>query len=38
MANNNGGPDNVTAVVVEFQGSRLSRYFRRSWVFKVRLR
>lgn len=30
MANNNGGPDNVTAVVVEFQGSRLSSFFRRS--------
>ena len=30
QANANGGPDNVTAVVVEFQGSRLSSFFRRS--------
>jgi len=30
MANNNGGPDNVTVVVVEFQGSRLSSFFKRS--------
>ena len=29
MANNNGGPDNVTAVVVEFQGSRLSKVFQK---------
>ena len=29
-ANDNGGPDNVTAVVVEVQGSRLSSFFRRS--------
>ena len=29
QANENGGPDNVTAVVVEFQGSRLSSFFRR---------
>ena len=29
-ANENGGPDNVTAVVVEVQGSRLSSLFRRS--------
>ena len=29
-ANENGGPDNVTAVVVEVQGSRLSSFFRRS--------
>jgi protein phosphatase len=29
MANNNGGPDNVTAVVVEFQGSRLSSVFQK---------
>ena len=28
-ANENGGPDNVTAVVVEVQGSRLSSLFRR---------
>ncbi|MBY0497846.1 MAG: Stp1/IreP family PP2C-type Ser/Thr phosphatase [Cyanobacteria bacterium] len=30
QANDNGGPDNVTAVVIEFQGSRLSSFFRRS--------
>lgn len=30
QANDNGGPDNVTVVVVEFQGSRLSSFFRRS--------
>ena len=29
-ANDNGGPDNVTAVVVEVQGSRLSALFNRS--------
>jgi serine/threonine protein phosphatase PrpC len=29
-ANENGGPDNVTAVVVEVQGSKLSSLFRRS--------
>ena len=29
-ANENGGPDNVTAVVVEVQGSRLSSLFKRS--------
>jgi len=29
-ANDNGGPDNVTAVVVEVQGSRLSSLFKRS--------
>jgi protein phosphatase len=29
-ANDSGGPDNVTAVVVEVQGSRLSSLFRRS--------
>lgn len=29
QANDNGGPDNVTAVVVEFHGSRLSSFFRR---------
>jgi PPM family protein phosphatase len=29
-ANDNGGPDNVTAVVVEVQGSRLSSLFRRA--------
>lgn len=28
-ANNSGGPDNITVVVVEFQGSRLSRMFER---------
>ena len=28
-ANNNGGPDNITIVVVEFLGSRLSRMFER---------
>ncbi|HUQ88762.1 MAG TPA: Stp1/IreP family PP2C-type Ser/Thr phosphatase [Vicinamibacterales bacterium] len=27
MANTNGGPDNVTVLVVEFQGSRLSKVF-----------
>ena len=31
-ANNGGGPDNITVVIVEFQGSRLSRMFG-SWVF-----
>jgi len=30
QANDNGGPDNVTALVIEFQGSRLSSFFRRS--------
>ena len=30
QANDNGGPDNVTAVVIEFQGSRLSSFFKRS--------
>jgi protein phosphatase len=30
QANDNGGPDNITVVVVEFQGSRLSSLFRRS--------
>ena len=30
QANDKGGPDNATAVVVEFQGSRLSSFFRRS--------
>ena len=30
QANDNGGPDNVTVVVVEFQGFRLSSLFRRS--------
>jgi serine/threonine protein phosphatase PrpC len=30
QANDNGGPDNVTVVVIEFQGSRLSRLFGRS--------
>ena len=29
MENNNGGPDNVTVVVVEFQGSRLSKVFQK---------
>ena len=30
QANDNGGPDNVTVVVIEFQGSRLSSFFGRS--------
>ena len=29
QANDNGGPDNVTVVVVEFQGSRLSQVFKK---------
>jgi len=29
QANDNGGPDNITVVVVEFQGSRLSQVFQR---------
>ena len=29
QANNNGGPDNITAVVVEVQGTRLSGFFSR---------
>jgi serine/threonine protein phosphatase PrpC len=29
QANENGGPDNVTVVVVEFQGSRLSQMFQK---------
>jgi serine/threonine protein phosphatase PrpC len=29
QANDNGGPDNVTVVIIEFQGSRLSRMFNR---------
>ena len=28
QANDNGGPDNITVVVVEFQGSRLSQVFK----------
>src|SRR5687768_15574255 len=28
-ANNSGGPDNITVVIVEFQGSRLSEVFQR---------
>jgi len=28
-ANQNGGPDNITAVVIEAEGSRLSRLFDR---------
>jgi protein phosphatase len=29
QANNNGGPDNITAVVIEIQGTRLSGWFSR---------